>query len=103
MHLTRLGRDFLAADPPEQKAVFARQIMDLRLFQIVTLCLKKAKGEHLDADVIMEQLAVLLPYDKPEQVFDTVIAWGRYAELLDYDQAAHTIYMQEGTEGAKVG
>ena len=103
VHLTRLGRDFLAADPPEQKAVFARQIMDLRLFQIVTLCLKKAKGEHLDADVIMEQLAVLLPYDKPEQVFDTVIAWGRYAELLDYDQAAHTIYMQEGTEGAKVG
>ena len=103
VHLTKLGREFLAADPPEQKAIFARQIMDLRLFQIVTLCLRKAKDEHLDADVIVEQLAVLLPYDKPEQVFDTVIAWGRYAELLDYDQAAHTIYMQEGTEGTPVG
>ena len=98
VHLTALGREFLAGDPPQQKAIFARQIMDLRLFQIITLCLHKAKDEQVDADVILEQLAVLLPYDKPEQIFDTVIAWGRYAELLDYDQAAHTLYMQEGAD-----
>ena len=102
VHLTALGREFLAGDPPQQKAIFARQIMDLRLFQIITLCLHKAKDEQVDADVILEQLAVLLPYDKPEQIFDTVIAWGRYAELLDYDQAAHTLYMQEGADDPSV-
>ena len=74
--------------------------MDLRLFQIITLCLRKAKDERVDADVILEQLAVLLPYDKPEQVFDTVVQWGRYAELIDYEQDTHTIFMQEGSGDA---
>jgi len=100
VHLTKLGREFLAGDPSEQKAIFARQIMNLRLFQIITLCLRKAKDECIDADVILEQLAVLLPCDKPEQIFDTLISWGRYAELFDYDLAAHTIYMQDGADGA---
>ena len=62
--------------------------------------MRKTKDGHLDADVILEQLAVLLPYDKPEQLFDTLIAWGRYAELIDYDQSAHTISMQEGAAEA---
>ncbi len=101
--LTELGREFLAADPPQQKEIFARQILDLRLFQIITGCLRKNKDGHMDADIILEQLAVLLPYDKPEKIFDTMIAWGRYAELLDFDQAANTVFMQEGAEDAAAG
>jgi NitT/TauT family transport system ATP-binding protein len=98
VHLTELGRQFLAVDSPEQKQIFARQAMTLRLFQIIVSCLHKAKDERVDADVILEQLAVLLPYDKPEQLFDTLVAWGRYAELIDYDQDTHTVYMQEAAE-----
>jgi NitT/TauT family transport system ATP-binding protein len=98
VYLTELGRQFLAVDSPEQKQIFAQQAMKLRLFQIIAGCLHKAKDERVDADVILEQLAVLLPYDKPEQLFDTLIAWGRYAELIDYDQATHTVYMQEAAE-----
>ena len=100
VHLTALGREFLAGDPPQQKQIFARQALSLRLFQIIMLCLHKAKDGQLDADVIMEQLAVLLPYDKPEQLFDTLIAWGRYAELIDYDQDTHIISSQEDREDA---
>jgi NitT/TauT family transport system ATP-binding protein len=98
VHLTELGRQFLAVDSPEQKQIFARQAMTLRLFQIIVSCLQKAKDERVDADVILEQLAVLLPYDKPEQLFDTLIAWGRYAELIDYDQDTHSVYMQQAAE-----
>ena len=100
VHLTALGREFLAADPPQQKAIFARQVLGLRLFQIITSSLRKVRDGHLDADVIMEQLAVLLPYDKPDQLFDTLIAWGRYAELIDYDQDSHTVFMQDEAEAA---
>ncbi len=51
----------------------------------------------------MQELAILLPYDKPEQLFDTIIAWGRYAELIDYDQATHTVLMQEDAEEVSEG
>ena len=102
VHLTALGREYLAADLSEQKKLFARQILDLRLFQIIVGSLNKTKDGQLDADVILEQLAVLLPYDKPEQLFDTLIAWGRYAELIDYDQDTHTISMQDNADGSSV-
>jgi NitT/TauT family transport system ATP-binding protein len=92
--LTALGREFLAADQTERKAIFARQILKLRLFQIITGSLRKA-GKPVDADIILQELAILLPYDKPEKLFETIIAWGRYAELIDYDQDTHTVFVQE--------
>ncbi len=95
--LTDLGREFLAADQAGRKEIFARQILKLRLFQIICGSLKKA-GKPVDADIILQELAILLPYDKPEKLFETIIAWGRYAELIDYDQDTHTVFCQEEPE-----
>ena len=95
--LTALGREFLAADQAERKPIFARQILRLRLFQIISNSLRKA-GKPVDADVILQELAILLPYDQPEKLFETIVAWGRYAELIDYDQDTHTVFVQEADD-----
>ena len=97
--LTDLGREFLAADQTERKGLFARQILKLRLFQIITNSLHKA-GKPVDADVILQELAILLPYDQPEKLFETIVAWGRYAELIDYDQDTHTVFVQKAEDAA---
>ena len=97
--LTALGREFLAADQADRKTLFARQILKLRLFQIITHSLQKA-GKPVDADVILQELAILLPYDLPEKLFETIVAWGRYAELIDYDQDTHTVFVQEAEDAA---
>ncbi len=97
--LTDLGREYLAGDQARRKEIFARQILQLRLFQLITGSLHKA-GKPVDADVILQELAILLPYDQPEKLFETIIAWGRYAELIDYDQDTHTIFEQEEEEAA---
>ena len=98
--LTDLGREFLAGDQTERKVIFARQILKLRLFQIICGSLHKA-GKPVDADIILQELAILLPYDNPEKLFETIIAWGRYAELIDYDQDTHTVFVQEEEEDKK--
>jgi NitT/TauT family transport system ATP-binding protein len=95
--LTDLGREFLAGDQADRKAIFARQILKLRLFQIICGSLRKA-AKPVDADIILQELAILLPYDKPEKLFETIVAWGRYAELIDYDQDTHTVFVQEEEE-----
>lgn len=100
--LTALGREFLAADQGERRAIFARQILKLRLFQIITAALRKA-AKPVDADVILQELAILLPYDQPAKLFETIVAWGRYAELIDYDQDTHTVFIQEGEDAAQGG
>ena len=95
--LTPLGREFLAADQTGRKTLFAGQILKLRLFQIISGSLQKA-GKPVDADVILQELAILLPYDQPEKLFETIVAWGRYAELIDYDQDTHTVFVQEAED-----
>ncbi len=93
VYLTELGRSFLAADHAGRKSIFARQLLKLRLFQIISGSLEKSRS--IDEDVLLEELAILLPYDQPEKLFETIVAWGRYAEILDYDQDTHTIFIPE--------
>jgi len=75
--------------------IFGLAIMKLKLFQIVTEKLAAAPDGRLPAEVVLEDLATLLPYDYPEKLFETLIAWGRYAEILDYNEKSKTIMPQE--------
>ena len=94
VHMTQLGWYFLAAPLPARKALFKQAIMKLRLFQIVSAHLDESPDGTIDGDALREELATLLPYDQPSKLFETLVAWGRYAEILDYDENANTITRQ---------
>jgi len=34
---------------------------------------------------VIHDIAGALPYDNPEKTFETMIAWGRYAGLMDFN------------------
>ncbi len=87
------GWYFLAAAAPQRKALFRQAIMRLRLFQILTARLAEAPEERMAADDVKEMLAAMLPYDAPENLFQTIVAWGRFAEILDYDQDADQVFL----------
>ena len=72
--------------------------MRLRLFEMLTARLKEAPDERIDANLVLEELSALLPYDEPSKLFQTLIAWGRYAELIDFDQNANGVYLHEASE-----
>jgi NitT/TauT family transport system ATP-binding protein len=96
--MTQAGWYFLAAPSPARKAMFRQAIMKLRLFQMLTARLKDAPDERIDADSVLEELGTLLPYDHPAKLLETLIAWGRYAELIDFDQNTNAVYFHESTE-----
>ena len=52
----------------------------------------------LDLVLVLEELGTLLPYDEPAKLFQTLIAWGRYAELVDFDQNTNVVYLHEAGE-----
>jgi NitT/TauT family transport system ATP-binding protein len=93
VHMTQLGWYFLAAPLPARKTLFKQAIMKLRLFQIVAARLQAAEENRISAEEIREEVSALLPYDQPAKLLETLIAWGRYAEILDYDQDADTLYI----------
>ena len=72
--------------------------MKLRLFQMITAHLEQSPDGRVNADSILEELATLLPYDHAAKLLETLIAWGRYAELIDFDQNADSVYLHEASE-----
>jgi len=85
VHMMPTGWYFLAAALPQRKALFRQAIMHLRLFQILTTRLGQEADGEMPADDVREMLATLLPYDSSEKLFETIVAWGRFAEIVDYD------------------
>ncbi len=96
--MTQAGWYFLAAPETVRKTLFREAILKLRLFQLLTARLEAAPAGRVDANIILEELGTLLPYDQPSKLFQTLIAWGRYAELVDFDQNANAVYLHQGSE-----
>ncbi|AIY43642.1 ABC-type nitrate/sulfonate/bicarbonate transport system [Collimonas arenae] len=94
VNMTTLGWYFLAAPMAARKTLFRKQILRLRLFQMLTTRLNENPGAKVKEDDILEELASLLPYDQPESLFATLISWGRYAEIIDYDQRTGTVHLE---------
>jgi len=103
VHLTPLGRTFVAADTNGRKRVLHRQLRAIPTFAYVIDALRRAPGMRLPAEVIEEDLAMHLPEEPTEVLFETIVSWGRYGELLGYDPDAQEVYLDvesTATEGA---
>lgn len=90
---TELGRKFIASDPEGRKAIFADQVFKLRLFHIILALLREY--EEIDSGRIIKDIASVLPYDNPEKIFQIMIAWGRYAGLMDYNAKTGMVFVPE--------
>jgi len=91
VRLTELGKRFLASNPEGRRKIFAEQVNKLRLFHIILEYLKVQ--DEVDAEKILKDISMALPYDNPEKVLQTMVAWGRYAGLMDYNANAKTIFI----------
>jgi len=97
--LTDLGRRFIAADRLGRRAIFAEQVFKLRLFHIIIALLNEY--EQIEAERVIKDIAIALPYDNPEKVFETMIAWGRYAGLMDHNANTGMVFVPQDDEEAE--
>lgn len=93
--LTTTGRALLTADVNARKQTFNRQLRALETFRFVVQILGEAREQRLPKDVIVEEFAVRLPGQDYDKLFDTVVAWGRYAELFGYEPQSETLYLDQ--------
>ncbi len=79
----------------------------LRLFHIILGYLEVQ--EEIDSETVMKDISTALPYENAEKVLQTMIAWGRYAGLMDYDANTEMVTRpeketeEEEKEKAEVG
>ncbi len=90
VRLTELGQRFLSADRIGRRQIFCDQIHNLRIFHIIIEYLKLQ--DEVDADQILKDIASALPYDNPEKILQTMVAWGRYGGIMDFNASARTVF-----------
>lgn len=97
--LTGAGRAFAAANVRERKMLFRTQVLAQvpALAQIYSL-LTTRNGQTVPREFFIDILERSWRTDMAERQLDTLIDWGRYAELFDYDQESRQLYIDRDEE-----
>ena len=93
VEFTELGRRFYESDRQTRKQIFAEQVQQLRLFHIILGYLETQ--EEVSAETVIQDIASALPYEDPEKILRTMVAWGRYAGLMDYNANTGMVVIPE--------
>jgi len=92
--LTPLGETFAEARILARKEIFATRIRRLPLFRWLLRMLDAADTHRLERDVVRAALLLDFPPEEANRQLDLIIEWGRYAELLEYDDSSEMIFQE---------
>ncbi len=93
--LEPLGKKFLESDVNARKLIIRHQLKQHGLFAYFVRLLRGQEDRSLTKEVILEHLAMLLPNERPEKMFSTIVNWGRFAELFGYNKDEDRFYLDQ--------
>jgi NitT/TauT family transport system ATP-binding protein len=93
--LTSLGQTFVDASILGRKEIFATRIRRLPMFRWLLNLLTRADKHELEADVIQSALELEFPPEEAAKQVEIAVNWGRYAEILTYDNNKEVIYLEQ--------
>lgn len=97
--LTPLGEAFAEASIVGRKDIFASRLRRLPLFKWLLSLLSASEGNRQKWEVVQTALLLDFHQEEAERQLDTAIDWGRYAELLSYDDKTRVLFLEFGGEG----
>ena len=94
--LTVLGNKLLDKDINDRKPLINRQLRTLNTFKFILKIVEECPNKRLTKDIILEELVMRLPTEDVEKLFETVVSWGRFAELFVYEVDTETLSLDGG-------
>jgi NitT/TauT family transport system ATP-binding protein len=96
IYLTEAGRRFAASDTEERKRLFAAALhAHVPLVRMIRQVLDERWNHRASAVRFRDELEDHMSPDYAEDTLRTVIAWGRFAELLSYDEDAEQFSLED--------
>ncbi|HLX36720.1 MAG TPA: AAA-associated domain-containing protein, partial [Candidatus Binataceae bacterium] len=89
------GKAFLEMNVNERKLALKERLKTMSLFAYFMRLLRGQEDRSLPKEVVLEHLAMLLPNESPQKEFNTVVNWGRYAELFGYNKDEDRFYLDQ--------
>ena len=93
--LTPLGETFAEASITARKEIFASRVKRIPIFGWLITLLRLAEKQELRREMVIEALEQEFPQEEAEMQFDTMINWGRYAEIFVYDDNEEMLYIEQ--------
>ena len=93
--LTPLGETFAEASILARKEIFATRIRRLPIVRWLLALLRASDRQRLQRDVLSTALELEFPPEEAERQLETIANWGRYAELLAYDDDDDIFYLEQ--------
>ena len=92
--LTSLGKTFAEARILARKEVFAARLRQLPIFRWLLAMLEAADDHQMEWDVVLAALELEFHPEEAKRQLDTLIDWGRYAELITYDKRRGRLFLE---------
>jgi NitT/TauT family transport system ATP-binding protein len=98
IELSADAQKFAELDPQSRKTMFAHHLLaSVPLAQHIRRVLDERPGHRAPRVRFEQELEDYLSDSAAEETLDTVIAWGRYAEIFAYDDQAETFSLEDPT------
>jgi NitT/TauT family transport system ATP-binding protein len=89
------GKRFIDSDINQRKLIVRELLKQHGLFAYFMRLVRGQEDRSLPKEVVLQHLAMLLPNEKPEKVFSTIVNWGRFAELFGYNKDEDRFYLDQ--------
>lgn len=97
--LTDIGKRFADAETEDRKTIFAAQLRaHVPLITAIRSVIDQRPNHRASAVRFRDELEDHMSPEYAEETLRTVIAWGRYAELFEYDEEAQQFGLEEEDE-----
>jgi NitT/TauT family transport system ATP-binding protein len=97
--LTETGKRFTEAETEDRKEIFAAQLKaHVPLINAIRAVIDQRSNHRASAVRFRDELEDHMSPEYAEETLRTVIAWGRYAEIFEYDEEAQQFGLEEEDE-----
>jgi NitT/TauT family transport system ATP-binding protein len=97
--LTPLGETFAEASILARKAIFATRLRRMPIFKWLLAMLRASHKQQVEWDLVQTALELEFPSEEAARQLETAVDWGRYAELVAYDDSSEIFYLEPAAPG----
>jgi NitT/TauT family transport system ATP-binding protein len=102
LHITESGRAFVDAETEDRKKIFGKTLLaHVPLAAEIRKVLDERWNHRAAAVRFRDELEDHMSPEYAEETLRTIISWGRYAELYEYDEEAQQFSLEEEDEEEK--
>ena len=88
------GVRFVRATADERKVLWRERLLQLQLFRQVQQALEKEPRHRVDREFVLELVALNMPSENYDALFETFVGWARFGDLFWYDEETDHLGLQ---------